>query len=57
MPRGKKSQSSADLEGLEEYDLENYDDEEATLPLFTNVEGLMYYRDNNEDPYITVLFS
>lgn len=42
---------------LSEYNLENYDEEdinEAELGPFTNIKGLTYYRNNDEDPYITL---
>ena len=42
---------------LSEYNLDNYDedeDNEAELGPFTNVKGLTYYRNNEEDPYITL---
>ncbi|KAA1476216.1 WD40 repeat-like protein [Dentipellis sp. KUC8613] len=41
---------------LSEYKLDEYDDEDdnkASGP-FSNIKGLTYYRDNNEDPYITL---
>lgn len=41
---------------LSQYNLDNYDDDdgEAGLGPFTNVKGLTYYRNNEEDPYITL---
>lgn len=42
---------------LSEYNLDTYDEEdtnEAELGPFTNVKGLTYYRNNDEDPYITL---
>ena len=42
---------------LSEYNLDNYDDDddnEAELGPFTNIKGLTYYRNNEEDPYITL---
>ncbi|KAF9007566.1 WD40-repeat-containing domain protein [Cyathus striatus] len=44
-------------EDLSEYNLDDYDEEDdtpvATGP-FSNIKGLTYYRDNEEDPYITL---
>ena len=41
---------------LSEYNLDNYDDDEGETGLgpFTNIKGLTYYRNNEEDPYITL---
>jgi periodic tryptophan protein 1 len=49
---------------LKEYDLEHYDDDEedaeddeeggANKSIFGNIKSLAYYKDQNEDPYITV---
>jgi hypothetical protein len=42
---------------LSVYNLDTYDDDdanEAELGPFTNVKGLTYYRNNDEDPYITL---
>lgn len=44
-------------EDLSEYNLETYDEDdanEAELGPFTNIKGLTYYRNNDEDPYITL---
>lgn len=50
---------------LEEYDMDHYDDEPddiaedgadggPTDSIFGNIQGLAYYKDNNDDPYITL---
>ncbi|KAI0312780.1 transducin family protein/WD-40 repeat family protein [Amylostereum chailletii] len=42
---------------LSEYNLDDYDNEDApesTLGPFSSRKGLTFYRDNNEDPYITL---
>jgi len=42
---------------LSEYNLEAYDEDdanEAELGPFTNIKGLTYYRNNDEDPFITL---
>ncbi|KAJ7066867.1 WD40-repeat-containing domain protein [Mycena belliarum] len=44
------------LDDLTEYNLDDYDNDgqaAATGP-FSNIKGLTYYRDNEEDPYITL---
>ncbi|KAI0777007.1 transductin family protein/WD-40 repeat family protein [Irpex lacteus] len=43
-------------DGLDEYNLDNYDDEDDTPAVgpFSNIKGLTYYRNNDEDPYITM---
>ncbi|KAF5327650.1 hypothetical protein D9619_004799 [Psilocybe cf. subviscida] len=43
-------------EDLAEYNLDDYDDEGTADPVgpFSNIKGLKYYRDNEEDPYITM---
>lgn len=62
-------------DGLDEYDLDNYDEEDAmpgmfltfflqsifshpvhslAMGPFSNIKGLTYYRNNEEDPYITL---
>ncbi|TFY74274.1 hypothetical protein EWM64_g9738, partial [Hericium alpestre] len=55
----KPTESEPTKEGdLSQYNLDNYDeDEDTTGPAvgpFSNIKGLTYYRDNNEDPYITL---
>ncbi|PPQ68646.1 hypothetical protein CVT26_002930 [Gymnopilus dilepis] len=41
---------------LAEYNLDEYDDDTKTLSTgpFSNIKGLTYYKDNEEDPYITL---
>lgn len=41
---------------LSEYNLDDYDDDAKTTAVgpFSNIKGLTYYRDNEEDPYITL---
>ncbi|RDB25746.1 putative WD repeat-containing protein C17D11.16 [Hypsizygus marmoreus] len=41
---------------LSQYKLDEYDDDAKTADagLFSNIKGLTYYRDNEEDPYITL---
>ncbi|EIN09961.1 WD40 repeat-like protein [Punctularia strigosozonata HHB-11173 SS5] len=41
---------------LSQYNLDEYDDDGPTADLgpFSNIKGLQYYRDNQEDPYITL---
>ncbi|PSR74035.1 hypothetical protein PHLCEN_2v10174 [Hermanssonia centrifuga] len=44
-------------DGLDEYNLEDYDDDDDGMPAmgpFSNIKGLTYYRNNDEDPYITM---
>lgn len=55
---GGPGKSAAKKPGdLSEYNLETYDEDdanEAELGPFTNIKGLTYYRNNDEDPYITL---
>ncbi|KAI0046584.1 transducin family protein/WD-40 repeat family protein [Auriscalpium vulgare] len=42
---------------LSKYNLDDYDEDNSgavALGPFSNIKGLQYYRDNNEDPYITL---
>ncbi|KAH9481300.1 putative WD repeat-containing protein C17D11.16 [Psilocybe cubensis] len=41
---------------LAEYNLDDYDNDEPTTAVgpFSNIKGLTYYKDNEEDPYITL---
>ncbi|KAJ7623388.1 WD40-repeat-containing domain protein [Roridomyces roridus] len=41
---------------LTEYNLDDYDDDAKTAPVgpFSNIKGLTFYRDNQDDPYITM---
>lgn len=51
------AQSKDDPDDLSRYNLDSYDDDndEATkLGPFSNIKGLQYYRNNDEDPYITM---
>ncbi|KAI0267782.1 WD40 repeat-like protein [Gloeopeniophorella convolvens] len=55
----KKKASTPKRNGdLSEYNLDAYDDEDdgptSTLGPFTNIKGLQFYRDNEDDPYITL---
>mgnify|MGYP001394863407 CR=1 FL=1 len=53
-----------DPELVKEFDLDNYDDDDEEeqegdqakniLRMFGGVRGLQYYKDNSEDPYITL---
>ncbi|WVR04706.1 hypothetical protein IAU60_001717 [Kwoniella sp. DSM 27419] len=46
-----------DPEDLSAFKMDEYDDEESkgvAMGAFANVKGLTYYRDNQEDPYITL---
>ena len=46
-----------DPNDLSAFKMEDYDNEESTgvaMGAFANVKGLSFYRDNNEDPYITL---
>jgi len=56
LPEGLAKPATKKAGDLSEYNLDNYDDDdnEAELGPFTNVKGLTYYRNNEEDPYITL---
>ena len=57
LPEGQTKPPNKKPGDLSEYNLDNYDedeDNEAELGPFTNVKGLTYYRNNEEDPYITL---
>ncbi|RPD74959.1 WD40 repeat-like protein [Lentinus tigrinus ALCF2SS1-7] len=43
-------------DGLDQYHLDDYDEDEAMPGMgpFSNIKGLTYYRNNDEDPYITL---
>lgn len=44
-----------DKDDLSAYNLDDYDNDiEVTNGPFTNIKGLTYYKDNNDDPYITL---
>ena len=53
---GRAKPTNINYGDLSEYNLDNYDEDEneAELGPFTNVKGLTYYRNNEEDPYITL---
>jgi len=56
-PEGQAKPATKKPGDLSEYNLDNYDDDgdnEAELGPFTNIKGLTYYRNNEEDPYITL---
>ncbi len=47
----------ADPNDLSAYNLDDYDNEVsrgAAMGAFSNIKGLSFYRDNNDDPYITL---
>ncbi|KAF7979157.1 hypothetical protein HWV62_43411 [Athelia sp. TMB] len=53
-PSKKKAAKGDDLA---EYNLDDYDEDESRVTdvgPFSNIKGLTYYRDNEEDPYITL---
>lgn len=56
IPGGRTNPAAKKSGDLTEYNLDTYDEDdtnEAELGPFTNVKGLTYYRNNDEDPYIT----
>ncbi|KAF5341629.1 hypothetical protein D9611_001467 [Ephemerocybe angulata] len=54
-PKKKKGKAAKGVDDLSEYKLDDYDEEETdTGGLFSNIKGLTYYKDNEEDPYITL---
>ncbi|EFI27913.1 transducin family protein/WD-40 repeat family protein [Coprinopsis cinerea okayama7 len=52
----KKPSKPKNPDDLTEYNLDNYDEEEGGEigGVFSSIKGLTYYKDNNEDPYITL---
>ena len=57
LPEGQAKLATKKPGDLSEYNLDNYDedeDNEAELGPFTNIKGLTYYRNNEDDPYITL---
>lgn len=56
LPEGGPKPGTNKPGDLSEYNLDNYDEDEgeAGLGPFTNIKGLTYYRNNEEDPYITL---
>ncbi|KAH6909138.1 transducin family protein/WD-40 repeat family protein [Coprinopsis sp. MPI-PUGE-AT-0042] len=55
-PTSSKKPKSKNADDLEEYNLDDYDEEEEGEPggVFSSIKGLTYYKDNNDDPYITL---
>ncbi|GJE85578.1 WD40 repeat-like protein [Phanerochaete sordida] len=53
---GDESKPKTEDEELKEYDLDNYDEDDVMPAMgpFSNIKGLTYYRNNDEDPYITL---
>ncbi|KIY43893.1 transducin family protein/WD-40 repeat family protein [Fistulina hepatica ATCC 64428] len=45
-----------DVDDMEKYHLDDYDNDPATISSgpFSNIKGLTYYKDNADDPYITL---
>ncbi|KIM84807.1 hypothetical protein PILCRDRAFT_369772 [Piloderma croceum F 1598] len=52
----KKTTASSKRDDLAQYNLDDYDDDVKTTEVgpFSNIKGLTYYKDNEEDPYITL---
>ncbi|OSC99869.1 transducin family protein/WD-40 repeat family protein [Trametes coccinea BRFM310] len=52
----KPAEPKATGDDLEEYNLDDYDNDDAMPGMgpFSNIKGLTYYRNNDEDPYITL---
>ncbi|KAL6301335.1 WD40 repeat-like protein [Sparassis latifolia] len=55
-PPTKDGAEGKDDDDLAQYDLDNYDEDDAIPAMgpFSNIKGLTYYRNNDEDPYITL---
>ncbi|THH32232.1 hypothetical protein EUX98_g1961 [Antrodiella citrinella] len=55
VPMDEDSQEPKE-DGLAQYNLDEYDDEDnmPSMGPFSNIKGLQYYRNNDEDPYITL---
>ncbi|KAF8632257.1 hypothetical protein AX15_002002 [Amanita polypyramis BW_CC] len=53
----KPTSKTSDPNDLSQYNLDDYDNDEAdpTGGIFSNIKGLTYYRNNDEDPYITLI--
>lgn len=50
-----EEEKKGDADDLSKYNLDTYDQEEtSTMGAFSNIKGLQYYRNNDEDPYITL---
>ncbi|KAH9847491.1 WD40 repeat-like protein [Lenzites betulinus] len=52
----KSADSKPKGDDLDQYNLEDYDNDDGTPGMgpFSNIKGLTYYRNNDEDPYITL---
>ncbi|KIP11071.1 hypothetical protein PHLGIDRAFT_100387 [Phlebiopsis gigantea 11061_1 CR5-6] len=50
------SKPKTEEDDLKQYNLDNYDEDESMLAMgpFSNIKGLTYYRNNDDDPYITL---
>ncbi|CCM03608.1 uncharacterized protein FIBRA_05746 [Fibroporia radiculosa] len=55
-PNPGNNSESKDEDDLAEYNLDDYDNDDAIPAMgpFSNIKGLTYYRNNDEDPYITL---
>ncbi|PFH52951.1 hypothetical protein AMATHDRAFT_1683 [Amanita thiersii Skay4041] len=56
---GNLPENKSDPSDLSQYNLDDYDNEDDVDPtggggIFSNIKGLTYYRNNDEDPYITL---
>lgn len=52
-----KPAKKSDPNDISAFKMDQYDEEESkgvAMGAFANVKGLSFYRDNNEDPYITL---
>lgn len=51
-----ETQSAPNTDNLSQYKLDEYDNDVQTDAIgpFSNIKGLTYYKDNSEDPYITL---
>ncbi|OBZ72000.1 Periodic tryptophan protein 1 [Grifola frondosa] len=52
-PKPGKSEAKGDDDDLAQYNLDDYDNDDAMPAMgpFSNIKGLTYYRNNEEDPY------
>ena len=55
-PRDKSKVKGENEDELAKYNLEDYDKESKSIATgpFSNIKGLTYYKNNEEDPYITL---
>ena len=55
-PAADNAKSKNDEDELAKYNLDDYDKESKSIAAgpFSNIKGLTYYKDNDEDPYITL---